>query len=210
MGIGAGNYNLGDPGVTFSQVWWSYTPPADISVLGSGNTGAVVSLPTGQFTDQAQNTNFAQGNTGWDTNGWTIHQASNANSGWEASFGGNGTATMVNQDRVPVTEGQTIIASMQLSLYLAPDGAAAGGAVAINWYDASGNLITTQTGNWVDNDHKGAWETSTVVGTAPAGAAYASLAVVGSANDIGSISVENAQWNYQYIPQVRIPTLIGH
>ena len=202
MGLNAGNYNEGDPGVTFSQVWWSYTPPADISVLGSGNTGAVVSLPTGQFTDQAQNTNFAQGNTGWDTNGWTIHQASNANSGWEASFGGNGTATMVNQDRVPVTVGQTIIASMQLSLYLAPDGAAAGGAVAINWYDASGNLITTQTGNWVDNDHKGAWETSTVVGTAPAGAAYASLAVVGSANGIGSISVENAQWNYQYIPQV--------
>ncbi|MGC1547484.1 MAG: LysM peptidoglycan-binding domain-containing protein, partial [Rhodanobacter sp.] len=201
IAIGCCNYNEGFPGVVCSGVWWNYVPPAGTTVLGTGNTGAVVTLPTGVFTDQATNTNFDQGDTGWDTNGWTIHQANNAASGWEASYGGNGTAVMVNQDRVPVTPGQTISATMELSLYLAPDGAAAGGAVAINWYDASGNFISASTGTYVGNDHKGAWETSYLTATAPPGAAYASLAAFGSANGVGSVSVDNVQWNYQYIPQ---------
>jgi YD repeat-containing protein len=201
IAIGCSNYNEGFPGVVCSGVWWDYVPPAGTTVLGTGNTGAVVTLPGSQFTDQADNTNFDQGNTGWDTNGWSIHTASNANSGWEATYNGVGTAVMVNQDRVPVAAGQTISASMQLALDLAPSGAIAGGAVAINWYDASGNLITTDTGTWVDNDRAAAWETSYITSTAPSGAAYASLAVVGSTNGIGKIGVENAQWNYQYIPQ---------
>jgi len=202
IGVNAGNYNEGDPGVTFSRVWWDYTPPAYITSLGLDNGSPVITLPSGSFTDQVNNPDFAEGNVGWNTNGWEIHQASNANSGWEASFGGNGTATMVNQDRVPVVPGQTISGLMRLSLYLAPQGAAASGQVAINWYDANGNLIKTDTGTLVNDDHKGAWETSTITATAPAGAAYASLAVIGTANGIGSVSVESVQWNYQYVPQV--------
>ncbi|RUL72743.1 LysM peptidoglycan-binding domain-containing protein [Dyella choica] len=202
IGIACTNYNLADSTVYCSGVSWNYEPPAYITSLGLGNGSSVITLPSGSFTDQVTNSDFAQGNVGWNTNGWTIHPASNANSGWEASYGGNGSASMVNQDRVPVVPGQTISGLMRLSLYLAPQGAAASGLVAINWYDANGNLIKTDTGNLVNNDHKGAWETSSITATAPAGAAYASLAVIGTANGIGSVSVESVQWNYQYVPQI--------
>jgi YD repeat-containing protein len=204
IGVNAGNYNEGDPGVTFSRVWWDYTPPAYITSLGSGNGGAVVTLPSGSFTDQVTNGDFEEGNVGWTLGtGFSIDQStSTANGNWQARYTGSGVASMVNNDRVPVVEGQSITASVQIALYL-PDGASnTSGTVGINWYDANGNLISTSSGNTVYTDKRAAWKTSTVSASAPAGAAYAALVVLANNNGVGIVGIDAARWNYQYIPQV--------
>jgi len=200
ISIGATNYDIGST-VYAANVSWNYVPPAGATSTGA-NGSIVVWLPNGSFTQQPNNPDFENGDSGWDKGtGWTIVTASNASNGsWVGAYNGNGSALMVNQDRVPVTAGQTISASVQVSLYLSSDGAAAAGAVVIQWFDAAGNLIGNSVGNVVSTDRVGRWEASTVTAGAPAGAAYAALAVSGSANGIGGVEVDAAKWNYQYIP----------
>jgi YD repeat-containing protein len=203
IAVGAINYDLGNNSVYCTGVSWDYVPPA--GATSTGANGAIVTyLPSGSFTSQPTNDSFSEGDTGWDEPaGWSIHStAAAANSPWVASYNGLTPQTLTNQDQVPVTAGQTISATAQVSLYLAADGAQAAGAVVILWYDADGNLISTSEGNVVSNDHKGAWETTTVTGSAPVGAAFAAVGISGDSNGIGSVSVRGVSWNYQYTPSV--------
>ncbi|MGC1549571.1 MAG: C2 family cysteine protease, partial [Rhodanobacter sp.] len=204
LGVGAINYNIGSATVYASGISWDYVPPADITSVGTGNGGAVVILPSGSFTVQPTNGDFEAGDTGWDKGaGWSIAKSTNSmDTSWTGSYNGVGPGVMVNQDRVPVVPGQSISAGVMVSLYLAPDGAQASGAVAIQWFDASGNLISTSVGSVVYSDHKGAWKPSSLTAIAPPGAAFAALAVAGNTNGIGGVGVDGAHWNYQYTPQV--------
>ena len=203
IAVGAINYDLGNNSVYCTGVSWDYVPPPGVTSTDANGT-IVTYLPSGNFTNQPTNDSFSEGDTGWnEPAGWTIHStAAAANSPWVASYNGLTPQTLTNQDQVPVTAGQFISATAQVSLYLAADGAKAAGAVMILWYDASGNLISTSEGNVVSNDHKGAWETTTVTGSAPVGAAFAAVGIAGSSNGIGSVSVRGVSWNYQYTPSV--------
>ncbi len=70
------------------------------------------------------------------------------------------------------------------------------------WYDANGNQIGISEGNVVASDHKGAWVSSNVTASAPAGAAFAAIGVSGNVSNGGGLEVDAARWNYQYVPQV--------
>jgi YD repeat-containing protein len=201
IGINATNYNIPGAVVLCSGVSWNYVPPAG-AVGTSADGSIVVWLPSGGFTQQPSNPDFEDGDTGWDKDpGWSVHTQGNTSNGqWVASYNGVGPATLTNQNRVPVTAGQTISASAQVSLYLAPLGAAASAGIQILWYDASGNLLGSSDGNVVSTDHFGAYHASSVTGTAPPGAAFATVAVTADANGIGSAVVDAVVWNYQYIP----------
>ncbi|WP_266157646.1 LysM peptidoglycan-binding domain-containing protein [Dyella silvatica] len=198
--IGVGATNDSGSTINTSGVGWSYVPPAWATSTGADGS-PIVTLPSGSFSQQPTNPDFENGDSGWNMGtGWSTHTQSNTSNGsWVANYTGNGSALMVNQDRVPVTAGQSISASIQVSLYLAPSGAAASGAVAIQWFDAAGNVISTSMGNVVNNDSQGDWRTSSLTATAPPGAAFAALAAYGSANGIGNVNVDAAVWNYQYI-----------
>ncbi|GAB2786016.1 LysM peptidoglycan-binding domain-containing protein [Dyella kyungheensis] len=201
IGINATNYNIPGAVVLCSGVSWNYVPPAG-AVGTSADGSIVVWLPSGGFTQQPSNPDFEDGDTGWDKDpGWSVHTQSNTSNGqWVASYNGVGPATLTNQNRVPVTAGQTISASAQVGLYLAPLGATASAGIQILWYDASGNLLGSSDGNVVSTDHFGAYHASSVTGTAPPGAAFATVAVTADANGIGAAVVDAVVWNYQYIP----------
>jgi len=202
LNLGVTNYGISTI-VLSGAVTWDYVPPP--GATSTGADGSIITyLPSGSFTIQPTNDSFSEGDTGWDEPaGWTIHSTAAApNSPWVASYNGLTPQTLTNQDRVPVTAGQNISATAQVSLYLAPDGATAAGAVIILWYDANGNLISYSEGNVVSNDKKGAWETTSVTGTAPPGAAFAAVGISGNSNGIGSVSARGVSWNYQYTPGV--------
>lgn len=201
IGINATNYNIPGAVVLCSGVSWNYVPPAG-AVGTSADGSVVVWLPGGSFTQQPSNPDFEDGDTGWNKDpGWSVHTQGNTSNGqWVASYNGVGPATLTNQNRVPVTAGQTISASAQVSLYLAPLGAAASAGIQILWYDASGNLLGSSDGNVVSTDRFGAYHATSVTGTAPPGAAFATVAVTADANGIGSAVVDAVVWNYQYIP----------
>lgn len=201
IGVVATDYNLTGSATYCSGVSWDYVPPAGVTSTDS-NGSIVVWLPSGSFTQQPSNPDFEDGDTGWDKDaGWTIHTQTNTSNGsWVASFNGVGSGTLTNQDRVPVTAGQVISASAQVGLYLAPSGAMASAGIVIVWYDAQGNIIGRSPGNVISTDRKGAYHATSVTATAPAGAAFAAVAVDGTSNGIGAAVVDAVSWNYQYIP----------
>jgi YD repeat-containing protein len=199
IAVGSVNYDLGYNSVYCTGVSWDYVPPAGATSTGA-NGSVIVWLPGGSFTQQPANPDFENGDTGWnEPPGWSISQWSGAaNGSWVASYAGVGPQTLENQDRVPVTAGQSISASAQVHVWR-PDGGDSAARVLILWYDASGNLISTSGGNVVTTKASG-WHPSLVTGTAPAGAAFAAVGVSANGDGIGNVVVDAVTWNYQYIP----------
>ncbi|HEY4146089.1 MAG TPA: DUF6531 domain-containing protein, partial [Pinirhizobacter sp.] len=195
--IGVNCHNTtGDP-ITLDSFQWNYVP--DPSLV---NTGAnYFSQPSGSsFTLQPSNSNFENGDTGWDKDpGWTIGVANGDNGPAVAQFNGNGQGTLTNQDKVPVIPGQEITASISISLNK-PDGAELGGQVLVIWYDANGNELSFSAGNLINDGNGGAYVTSTVSANAPPGAAFAVFAVSAKTNGEGQVLVDSASWNYVYQP----------
>ncbi|RDI99307.1 hypothetical protein DVT68_00110 [Dyella solisilvae] len=214
IGINATDYNLSGSAIYCSGVSWNYVPPAGVTSTDS-NGSIVVWLPSGSFTQQPSNPDFEDGDTGWDKDaGWTIHTQSNTSNGsWVASFNDIGTGspfdgiasgTLTNQDRVPVTPGQVISASAQVSLDLAFLGAQASAGIVIVWYDAQGDIIGRSPGNVVSTDRGGAYHATNVTATAPEGAAFAAVAIDGTSRALGTAVVDAVSWNYQYIPSTPV------
>jgi YD repeat-containing protein len=199
IAVGSINYDLGYKSVYCTGVSWDYVPPAGATSTGA-NGSIIVWLPGGSFTQQPANPDFENGDTGWnEPPGWSISQWSGAaNGSWVASYAGVGPQTLENQDRVPVTAGQSISASAQVHVWR-PDGGDSAARVLILWYDASGNLISTSGGNVVTTKASGC-HPSLVTGTAPAGAAFAAVGVSANGDGIGNVVVDAVTWNYQYIP----------
>jgi YD repeat-containing protein len=207
IGINAINYGNPNAVIVTSGVSWSYVPPAGFMSTGP-NGLPIVSLPGGSFTQQPANPDFENGDTGWTKgDGWSIPQGFGYNgSGWSAQIDNVGAAgakspgsTLVNDNRVPVTPGQGISASAMVQQG-ASDVGHTGAAVQILWYAADGTLIGTSTGNYVIDGRHGNWHMSSVTGTAPAGAAYAGIAINGWNISSDPLWVDAVQWNYQYIP----------
>jgi YD repeat-containing protein len=157
-------------------------------------------LPTGAFGMQPFNPDFENGDSGWrKTPGWSIIEGTKPSNGtWEAVYDGNGPATMENENRAPVVAGQTITAKGSIALYK-PDGTHPGGVILLLWFDADGNLLRTDKSEEIVNGDQGDYTVVSVTGTAPSGAAYATIGLSGStAGNGGSAVFDAIQWNYQY------------
>lgn len=169
------------------------------------------SQPSGPWTAMPFNPGFEEGNVGWiGGDAWSITpNGDHYSGGWSAQLDRYGSArssypgsTLVNQDRVPVQPGQTIHASVMVQQGASSAGDA-GAAVRILWYAADGTLLGDSTGNYVTSGSNGEWHPSAVDGVAPAGAAYACIAVNGWTTD-RSLWVDDATWNY--VPPINVDT----
>jgi YD repeat-containing protein len=158
-------------------------------------------MPTGTFGMQPFNPDFENGDSGWDKlPGWSIIQGTKpANGTWEGVYDGTGASTMINQNRAPVVSGQSITAQASIALYK-PDGTHPGGALLLMWFDAAGNLLRYDKSKEIVNGDQGEYEVVSVTGTAPDGAAYATIGLSGSTDGSGGSAVFDAvQWNYQFL-----------
>ena len=187
--------NTSDP-LTVDNAGWNYVPPAGAQNNGQGG---VIGGPGGTLSQtQLPNPDFENGSTGWVTNNWTWVGFGESGSKGAMGLTGSANTQLVSTARVPVTANQSITASIAVQ-----QGAAAahlaGAQVAIYWYDASGNLISTSLGNLIDSGSGGSWQGSSVTATAPAGAAYASMGAVGFNNTGSVLLVDSANWTYQYV-----------
>lgn len=150
------------------------------------------------------NANFEAGNTGWTLEpGWTITNAFGAFDGtWAGAFGSFGPSGPIfgsirNNNLAPVTPGQSITA--RAKIYTGTGGGTNhGGETKIFWYDSLLAPISASAGVQIFGGSVGFAE-SVCTGTAPAGAAFAAIAVTVYRNS-GSqiILVDNATWDYTY------------
>nr|WP_063571964.1 hypothetical protein [Luteibacter rhizovicinus] len=172
--------------------------------LANADGQVVVSLPSGSFTMQPTNPDFENGDSGWvKGNGWSITNSAGGYNGskWAAQLDTTGATNsqITNGNRVPVKPGQVINASAMIQQG-ASDVGDTGAAIQILWYDANGNLLSTSTGNYVDDGRHGNWHPTNVRGTAPPGAAFAQIAVDGWNHVDGQpLWVDGITWDYQYV-----------
>jgi hypothetical protein len=144
-------------------------------------------------SNELQNPNFTSGTAGWQWQqnpggggGWSYVYAGRPNglgNGYTGMFSGTGTAALANLQHIPVVPGNTISASVW---GLGEPGALGQALLRVDWYGASGNLIsvsnspTPVTNNYV-------WTQVSFSATAPAGAAYAvvDFAIIGKTTTTG-------------------------
>lgn len=148
-----------------------YLPGANVRPVSSG---ALLSVPI-------DNAGFEDGDSDWTKEtGWTITNAGSAFAGtWSAQFDSTTTGNRVISDTVAlVTPGQVIAASCRVNRGTSAEGVA-WIYVAIVWLDDMDAEISMSNGLIFGISGDGEWVTSTVTGTAPAGAAKARIAAVG-------------------------------
>lgn len=140
-----------------------------------------------------------------DLTGWTVAGAA----GWSvvtdkvydgtkaAKYIGNGLSSLVNNVRAPVVPGQSITAFCVISLdHIASKVSA--GRILIHWYDVNNALISYSGGATIYQNNAGNWQQSIVTGSAPAGAAFASIAISANADASSFVRVDGTGWYYTY------------
>lgn len=196
------------------RILWSQDPAQRTASEAANDP----SQPSDPWTAMPFNPGFEEGDVGWvKGDGWMITvDGDDYSGGWCAQLNRYGSAgssypgsTLVNQDRVPVQPGQAIHASVMVQQGASSAGDA-GAAVRILWYSADGTLLGNSTGNYVSSGSNGEWHPSAVDGVAPAGAAYACIAVNGWTTD-RALWVDDVTWNYvppinvEDGPDIRVP-----
>jgi len=145
------------------------------------------------------NPNFALGNTGWDLDsGLSIvaEQGYGSPNSLRLNTGLLGPRDAINQYQAAVNPGQSITASCSIQQGASASGNA-GGLVKLMWYDSGDILLAESVGSNVNSGSGGAWNTSTVTGSAPAGAAYARVAIGLYRNSENfPVWAANVTWNY--------------
>jgi hypothetical protein len=170
----------------------TFTPPT---------TQAIPSVIAGG-TSSLTNLGFESGDVNWLKGaGWTITTASPLDTGtWSAKYSGIGQSNIAHETMAPVSPGTTITASCRISKGNNRDDFA-GGAVVLQWFDKDFAPVGFAVGNVV-NVGTAAFQTSTVTGTAPEGAAFVRLAasgtrdVKGRATDV--VTVDSFTWNHTF------------
>ena len=143
---------------------------------------------------QVENANFESGDTGWTKQtGWTITSGGIVFSGsWSAKFNGGSPASIVSTPK-PVIPGRTVSGSARV--YLTTSNSPSSARVLLDWYNSSMTLISSTSGNTIASG-AGSWQTTSVTGVAPAGAAFVSILV--SANKSfgqGTIYADGFTWS---------------
>lgn len=149
--------------------------------------------------DQVTNGGFESGNTGWSLGtGFSIGEFGNGThfqGTWSLQWDLAGTARAINTNATEVVAGQTIKANCQVQQG-ASDSGDAGAHVEVAWYDSSDELISFTAGNVISSGSNQHWKQSSVIATAPAGAAFARFAVSAFRNS-GShaLWIDNCTWD---------------
>lgn len=149
--------------------------------------------------DQVTNGGFELGNMNWAlASGFSIGEFGNGThfqGTWSLQWDLTGTGRAINDNATEVEPGQTITANCQVQQGASASGDA-GARAEIAWYDASDELITFSSGNLVQSGSNQSWKQSTVVGVAPAGAAFARFAVYAFRTTGGAeLWVDNCTWD---------------
>ena len=180
-------------------------------VLGSAlYTGATYTVPTAPFTysggpaaSTLANLNFEAGDVNWLKGaGWEISTGGLVDTGsWSAKYSGIGQSSVFHEQAVPVTPGTTITATARVSKGNTRNDFA-GGGISMLWLDESLEVVGIANGGTLVNSGGPEFQTSSITGTAPAGAAYVRLFfdatrdVKGRASD--KVYVDNIAWNHTF------------
>ncbi len=144
------------------------------------------------------NADFEAGASGWTLpTGYTIGEHGHAFLGtWSLEAGPTAASGFANNNMVPVTPGMRIVATAMVNHGDSGSGDA-GGAVIILWYDAAMVELGSSDGNQIRKGSTDVWYQSSVVGTAPAGAAYAAIGgFMYTTSD--PIWMDQFAWDYTY------------
>lgn len=144
--------------------------------------------------NRIENPDFELGDINWTKQtGWTISSGGiTFNGSWSAKFDG-GTSASIRSTLKPVTPGKSITGSAKI--YLTTSSTPSSARTLLEWFNSSQQPISFVGGTLVGSN-AGTWQTSSVTGTAPSGAAFAALSV--SANKKfgqGTIYADNFSWN---------------
>jgi hypothetical protein len=137
--------------------------------------------------------------------GWTVQGAA----GWSyvtdkvydgvgsAKYAGSGISALVNNIRAPVAPGQSITAFCVISLdHIASKISA--GRIQIYWFDATNTFLSATDAAVISKNNSGNWQQSLIAGTAPANAAFASIAISANADAASFVRVDGVGWYYTY------------
>lgn len=158
------------------------------------------------ITTVIANVGFESGDTGWDK-GPSVVIGTSATSGLDGKQPRSGSylagshsnssdydTYIWNQNKAAVVPGQSITASCYVS-GSGHDGNAA--AVQLQWQDSDGNQLSISKGNESPWSSPGTWSKSTVVATAPTGAAYVRIGAFLRVRENGGSWVDDFEWNYR-------------
>lgn len=143
-----------------------YTPGTTLAAIQAGASGNVLLF----------NANFSAGNVGWGyNNGWSIVPGAGfQGSPYYAQFMLQGSGAMVNEQQIPCDAGSVLAASC---FFNGINFASGKPFVAINWYNASGGLISASQSVGYALPGIG-WTRVRVVGTAPPGTSFAKIGCI--------------------------------
>lgn len=151
------------------------------------------------MTDTITNPGFEDGDTGWTKGtGWTIISGTGAYAGnWYATINANDVgdqnSDLVNTYKAAVAPGQSVTAQARVKGGGHDDNMA---AVMIYWFDAASSFLSTSIGNYSSSSSPNVWELSTVTASAPASAAFMSVAISGRGRVNGGCAADDVSWNY--------------
>lgn len=161
-----------------------------------GNLVAARSAPA-VIQQDLLNADFEGGDVNWTKGtGWTIGTGgAYAGSYSAAKSSAAGTSILQNNNEVPVSGGQGIVASVAL---LTVGGATA--RVGIEWRDAAHAVLVREYGD-VQSANQLSYRRASVSATAPSLGRYAVLIVEGTTTGGGleQVRVDDASWNYAYV-----------
>lgn len=137
---------------------------------------------------------FAANNAHWLSGTWCGKWNGGAGGGSEGGIEGY----IVSTEKAAVNPGQTITGKCYILYNTAGHQAGSRGQVLIAWYDASEAFISYSRGTVIaGRGNNGRWVLSTVVGTAPSNAEFASIGVWMTVR-FGDIYVDDFSWDYAY------------
>lgn len=154
-------------------------------------------------TSTLPNLDFESGDVNWiKGNGWEISTGGLVETGsWSAKYSGTGQSSVFHEQAVPVTPGTTITATARVSKGNTRKDFA-GGGISMLWLDESLAVVGIANGGTLVNSGGPEFQTASITGTAPAGAAYVRLFfdatrdVKGRASD--KVYVDNIAWNHSF------------
>lgn len=151
------------------------------------------------LASELENGNF-EGSGGWTSSGspgWVIGTGTGFDGTKVAQLNsGNGDTSVFNNDNhAAVTPGQTITATAKINT-TGNTGSTGGASIKLLWLDGSNVLISTSDGNLVTGGGDN-WYTSSVTGSAPAGAASVVFGISAYRNSgAHNIYADACSWDY--------------
>lgn len=114
-----------------------------------------------------------------------------------SGLGGGIEGIIISDYRAPVTPGKRITGKGYVKYNTQGSNTYSQGRARIYWYDAALNPIGFANGNLLAGTGiNNRWTLSTVVGVAPANAAYASMAMWVTRNANGDVFIDDISWDY--------------